>query len=261
MARRPRFDLPGFPQHVVQRGNDRKPCFFADIDRHRYLDDLRHLALELDCPVHAYVLMTNHVHLLLTPRQPRALPRLMQALGRRYVRYVNDRYLRTGTLWEGRYKACLLDDDAHLLNCYRYIELNPVRAGMVADPADYPWSSHGANALGKPDPLVQPHTRYLALAGEPPQRRQTYRSLVLAGLEPAELERIRRAVQGQQALGDHRFRYEIEYQLSRRVGPAPIGRPRKSQVSAKPATAPEPEPQGQCRRNRQTAGGQSPSGA
>src|SRR5690606_9640679 len=109
MARRPRSDPPGPPQRAVQRGSDRKRCFFADIDRHRYLDDLRPLALELDCPVHAYVLMTNHVHLLLTPRQPRALPRLMQALGRRYVRYVNDRYLRTGTLWEGRYKACLVD--------------------------------------------------------------------------------------------------------------------------------------------------------
>ncbi|WP_372016631.1 transposase [Pseudoxanthomonas sp. 10H] len=136
MPRPPRLDPPGIARHVVQRGNDRQPCFFADIDRQRYLQDLRKLALAHACQVHAYVLMTNHVHLLVTPAHAGALAVLMQALGRRYVRYVNDHYRRTGTLWEGRYKACLVDGDDHLLRCYRYIELNPVRAGMVADPVD-----------------------------------------------------------------------------------------------------------------------------
>lgn len=230
MPRQPRLDLPGIAQHVVQRGNDRQPCFFADIDRQRYLQDLRELALALGCHVHAYVLMTNHVHLLLTPQQPAALARLMQSLGRRYVRYVryvNDRYHRTGTLWEGRYKACLVDGDDHLLRCYRYIELNPVRAGMVADPADYPWSSHAANARGAPDPLVQPHPRYRALGTDDPARRAAYRALVIAGLDPDEIGQIRATLQRQHVLGNDRFRQAIERQLGRRAGPARIGRPPK----------------------------------
>jgi REP element-mobilizing transposase RayT len=140
MPRRPSLDLPGIPQHVVQRGNDRQPCFFADVDRQRYLQDLKEIALREGCAVHAYVLMTNHVHLLMTPTGSGQIARLMQALGRRYVRYVNDRYHRTGTLWEGRYKSSLVDRDTYLLHCYRYIELNPVRAAMCTDPADYLWS-------------------------------------------------------------------------------------------------------------------------
>lgn len=117
MARRPRVDLPGIPQHVVQRGNDRQPCFFADADRHCYLQNLREIALREHCEVHAYVLMTNHVHLLMTPEASGQVARLMQALGRRYVRYINDRYRRTGTLWEGRYKSSLVDRDTSLLRC------------------------------------------------------------------------------------------------------------------------------------------------
>jgi putative transposase len=135
------------PQHLVQRGNDRQPCFFADIDRMRYLQDLRELSLKLPIAVHAYVLMTNHVHLLLTSQCAGAIATLMQSLGRRYVRYVNDQYRRTGTLWEGRYKSCLVQDETYLLRCYRYIELNPVRAGMVADPADYRLRNRGQSAV------------------------------------------------------------------------------------------------------------------
>ncbi len=132
MPRQPRIDLPGVPQHLVQRGNDRRPCFFAPIDRTRYLDELRDAACRYGCAVHAYVLMTNHVHLLLTPARTGCVSTMMQSLGRRYVRYINDRYRRTGTLWEGRFKACPVQSDDHLLRCYRYIELNPVRAGMVS---------------------------------------------------------------------------------------------------------------------------------
>lgn len=143
MARQPGLDLPGIAQHVVQRGNDRQPCFFSPIDYQRYRHDLREIAMAEDCAVHAYVLMTNHVHMLLTPCEPGSVARLMQSLGRRYV---NDRYHRTGTLWEGRYKACPVDGKVYLLRCHRYIELNPVRAAMVADPAGYPWSRRAAAA-------------------------------------------------------------------------------------------------------------------
>lgn len=137
MARLPRFDVPGVAQHVVQRGNDRLPCFAADLDYVRYLQDLRDVARENRCAIHAYVLMTNHVHLLVTPTTAGAVGRMMQALGRRYVSYFNGQYHRTGTLWEGRYKSCLVDSEDYVLRCYRYIELNPLRARMVESPAAY----------------------------------------------------------------------------------------------------------------------------
>ncbi len=145
MPRQPRLDIAHIPQHIVQRGNDRQPCFFSDVDRERYLQELRELALREHCAVHAYVLMTNHVHLLMTPSEAGQIGHLMQSLGRRYVRYVNDRYHRTGTLWEGRYKSSPVDSETYLLHCYRYIELNPVRARMTTDPLHYPWSSHASN--------------------------------------------------------------------------------------------------------------------
>ncbi len=151
----------------------------------------------------------------------------MQALGRRYVRYVNDRYHRTGTLWEGRYKSCLVDSEDYLLRCYRYIELNPVRARMTADPLDYPWSSHRCNARGVSDNLVQPHASYLALGRTPRDRQEVYRDLVLETVDPSDTEAIRLHLQRGYALGSERFRKAIEAQLNRRVGPVKIGRPRK----------------------------------
>jgi putative transposase len=185
--------------------------------------------------LHAYVLMTNHVHLLMTPAAPGQIARVMQSLGRRYVRYVNDRYRRTGTLWEGRYKSCLVDRDTYLLRCYRYIELNPVRAGMTADACNYPWSSHAANALGRPDPLVTPHPTYIALGAYPSERHAAYRALVTQDLTIEDLEVIRLHLQRQHAFGSDRFRAAIENQLQRRAGPAKIGRPRKSDASEKSA--------------------------
>lgn len=232
MPRSPRLDLPHVPQHIVQRGNDRRPCFFQDIDHVRYLDELRDIAQREGCAVHAYVLMTNHVHLLVTPTETGRLGRMMQALGRRYVRYVNDRYHRTGTLWEGRYKACPVDGDTYLLRCYRYIELNPVRPAMVADPTDYRWSSYPANALGQHDPLLTPHPGYLALGADPATRRQAYRALVAEAIAPEELELIRLRLQRQHALGPDRFRAMIEAQLDRRAGPARIGRSPKRREQA-----------------------------
>ena len=227
MPRQPRIDLPGIPQHVVQRGNDRRPCFFQTIDHARYLDELREVSTRAGCVVHAYVLMTNHVHLLVTPSDTAQVGPMMQALGRRYVRYINDRYRRTGTLWEGRYKACPVANDDHLLRCYRYIELNPVRAAMVATPADYRWSSHAANAQGQPDPLLTPHSRYLALGLDEASRLAAYRAWVAAAVSAEELELIRLRLQRQHALGTDRFRAMIEDQLQRRAGPAKIGRPSK----------------------------------
>ena len=236
MPRQPRLDMPGMPQHVVQRGNDRQPCFFTEIDHVRYLDELRDASAMHSCAVHAYVLMTNHVHLLLTAERTGAIARLMQSLGRRYVRYINDRYHRTGTLWEGRYKACLIDTDSYLLRCYRYIERNPVRAGMVATPGDYRWSSFAANAYGRPDPLVRPHQEYLALARDPDERRSAYRALFDQPTDTGEIETIRLTLQRQHALGSAHFRNLIETQLARRAGPAKIGRPRKTSL---PSSLPE----------------------
>lgn len=227
MPRQPRLDLAGVPQHVVQRGNDRQPCFFQDIDRIRYLDELREICFREDCAVHAYVLMTNHVHLLMTPRACGQVARIMQALGRRYVRYINDRYHRTGTLWEGRYKACLVDSETYLLRCYRYIELNPLRACMVASPVEYRWSSYACNAEAEANPLIRPHMSYLKLGAPRAERCAACSALVEQAITPDELDSIRLHLQRQHAYGTERFRTAVEAQLSRRAGPAKIGRPKK----------------------------------
>jgi putative transposase len=175
-------------------------------------------------------MMTNHVHLLVTPGSYGAIGRMMQSLGRRYVRSINDRYHRTGTLWEGRYKACPVEDGDYLMHCHRYIELNPLRAGMVADPADYPWSSHRCNALGALDPLVSQHSSYLSLSRDPNERREHYRAFVMETVSTDELDAIRQHVQRQHAFGSNCFRVANEAQLGRAAGPRKIGRPRKSEA-------------------------------
>jgi putative transposase len=228
MARQPRIDLPGIPQHIVQRGNDRQPCFFADADRIRYLQDLRDIARREYCSVHAYVLMTNHVHLLVTPMAAGGVGRMMQALGRGYVRYVNDRYGRTGTLWEGRYKSCPVMEDAYLLRSQRYIELNPLRARMVEDPAHYRWSSHRGNTAPPDDPLIRPHRAWLALGPDAATRHRAWRALVMETIDAGETEAIRCHLQRQHLYGPGRFRKAIEAQLGRTVGPGKMGRPRKA---------------------------------
>lgn len=230
MARQPRVDLPGIPQHIVQRGNDRQPCFFAEIDRTRYLQDLRDTARREYCSVHAYVLMTNHVHLLVTPMMAGSVGRMMQSLGRGYVRYVNDRYRRTGTLWEGRYKSCPIMDDSYFLRCQRYIELNPLRAGMVDDPARYRWSSHRGNTSSPADPLLTPHRAWLALGNDTPGRHRAWQALAMETVATDELEAIRLYLQRQYLYGPDRFRKAVEAQLGRAVGPVKTGRPGKSSV-------------------------------
>ena len=227
MPRQPRPDLAGVPQHVVQRGNDRQPCFYVADDYRRYLARLRESALRYGCLVHAYVLMTNHVHLLVTPLSVGAVSRMMQWLGRQYVGYINGRYRRTGTLWEGRYKSCLVDSVHYLLTCYRYIELNPVRAAMVTDPADYAWSSYCANAQALPDAVVVPHAEYLSLGADASERCVAYRQLFKEALSEDRLAEFRAYVQQQRALGTPRFQREIEAVIGRCASVRPAHRPRR----------------------------------
>lgn len=233
MPRQPRPDFPGIAQHVVQRGNDRLPCFFAEIDYRRYLINLREAALKHDCAIHAYVLMTNHVHLLVTPRASGQVSRMMQSLGRRYVSYVNTTYHRTGTLWEGRYKACLVDSERYVLACHRYIELNPVRAAMVEAPSAYRWSSHHRNAAGADDPLLTPHAQYLALGHHSQERLAAYRNLFRHVISEERMAEIRAYLQQQRVLGTPRFQAHIESLLGRRSTLQPRGRPKRSAQSGK----------------------------
>jgi putative transposase len=227
MPRKIRFFLPEVPVHVVQRGNNRQPVFFAEEDYCTYLERLEEASAAYGCAVHAYVLMTNHIHLLVTPRDTKLLSVALQALGRRYVPYVNNAYRRTGTLWEGRFKASLVQEEDYLLACYRYIELNPVRARMVARPEAYPWSSYRANALGEPDSLLTPHPIYCALGSTESERRSAYRALAEETLEPESLKEIRGCLQTGTPLGNDRFRHGIEQALGVKVGYAARGRPRK----------------------------------
>jgi putative transposase len=217
MPRRQRLDLADVAQHVIQRGNDRQPCFFREIDYVRYQQDLREAAVDAGVDIHAYVLMTNHVHLLVTGTKMGAVARMMQSLGRRYVRYVNDALGRTGTLWEGRFKSSLVDNERYLLACYRYIELNPLRAGMVSDASSYQWSSLGSNGFGRADGLITPHPTYLRLHSQQDERQARYRAFLMEGISDDELAEIRTYAQRQRALGTDKFREAIEQQLGRTV--------------------------------------------
>jgi putative transposase len=225
MPRQPRIDLPGIAQHVSQRGNDRQPCFFDEADYLCYLQELREASHRFGCAVHAYVLMTNHVHLLMTPSGEGQVGRAMQALGRRYVRDFNDRHRRTGTLWEGRYKACPVVDDPYLLQCHCYIERNPVRARMVVDPADYRWSRHHHLAMGAPDPVVSLHPAIAALAPDPQERLRRYRALIMAAVSQEETDSVRKHLQRQHVYGPEHARVALEARLGRSLGPGKIGRP------------------------------------
>lgn len=227
MPRLPRFFVPGYPLHVIQRGNNREDLFGDEADYHAYLGWLQDAAHRHGCAIHAYVLMTNHVHVLLTPEHSTSLPKTFQSLGRRYVQYVNAVYGRTGTLWEGRYRATLIDSEAYLLTCCRYIELNPVRAEMVTHPRDYPWSSYHFHALGKADPLLTPHGRYQRLGTTAAAREQSYRELFRHHLRGETLDEIREATNKAWVLGDNRFKARLAKKTERRVSPLPRGRPRQ----------------------------------
>jgi putative transposase len=213
---------------VIQRGNNRDEIFCAQADYRFYLDKLRAAAAKHECDIHAYVLMTNHVHLLLTPHSEHGIGKTMQMLGRYYVQYYNYCYRRTGTLWEGRYRATLIDSEAYLLTCMRYIELNPVRAGMVAHPSEYPWSSYRYHALGEPDRLLTAHREYHRLGASSEARQAAYRQLFRGRIAEKTLAEIREATNKAWVLGNDRFRQRVERQLGRRTSPRARGGDRKS---------------------------------
>jgi putative transposase len=227
MARPPRLELPDVPLHVVQRGNNRAACFFTETDRRFYLKCLSSAALARGCAIHAYVLMTNHVHLLVTPCEAGAVGAMMQDIGRRYVRVINTIHRRTGSLWEGRFKASLVDSESYLFNCHRYIELNPVRAGIVGHPAAYPWSSHGHYGGAHANGLITEHPEYQRLGRTENERRASFRALCAEPLQPHVIDRIRTAINTDSAVGSEKFMDYAEAQLGRSVRPPTRGRPPK----------------------------------
>lgn len=228
MARFPRHFLPGTPVHLIQRGNNRQGCFYTNRDYIVYADKLRESSLVYGVAIHSFVLMTNHIHLLCTPSTSTGISQLMQALGRYYVRYVNSTYRRTGTLWEGRFKASMVDSATYLLTVSRYIELNPVRARMVSHPAEYSWSSYRFNALGKTLKLITPHEVYLSLGANPAERQRHYQALFRQQIPEYTQQEIRTAALKAWVLGDGKFKRQIEKQLGFNIPPFPKGGDRKS---------------------------------
>lgn len=234
MARLPRLTVPGYPHHVIQRGNNRQPIFSSAADREFFLDLLDENARKVGVAIHAYVLMDNHFHLLATPQTDTALPQMMQAVGRRYVRYFNDLQQRTGTLWEGRYKSTLVQAERYLLACMVYIDLNPVRAGMVTQARDYPWSSH-AHYIGlRKDRLVTPHPLYWILGNTPFAREAAYGDLVQAGVSAHQQEALTQSTLHGWALGEPAFVGALQKTTARRLSKKSAGRP----VAPKPETTP-----------------------
>jgi len=225
MPRRPRVSLPGIAHHIIQRGNNRCACFYGEEDYRLYLEWLSEYAEEAGCQLHAYMLMTNHVHLLITPDTAQSAGHLMKRLGQRYVQYINRTYRRTGTLWEGRFRSCLVKEENYVLGCYRYIELNPVRAMMVDHPAEYPWSSYRTNAQGEVSDFIKPHSVYQSLGLTADDRVSAYRQLFCDRLDSRLVNEIRQATKGNYALGSEGFKKEVEAALGRRASPGLPGRP------------------------------------
>jgi putative transposase len=225
MARLPRYFVPGVPLHLIQRGNNRQVIFADDEDFAFFRDCLLDASRREGLAIHAYVFMTNHVHLLATPANETSAGRTLQSVGRRFVQYFNHRYGRTGTLWDGRYKSTVIDAESYMLTCSRYIELNPVCAGMVAHPRDYRWSSYRAHSEGEDDDLVSDHPLYLGLGSDAEARRAAYRQLFQTALGETQISEIRDATNKGWALGNDRFREQIEALSSRRASPRKPGRP------------------------------------
>jgi len=227
LPRQPRYNICGLPQHVIARGNDRQVIFFGPDDYAYYLKQLAAVAHRNGCLIHCYVLMTNHVHFLVTPQLKGGLSKMMQGIGGRYVRYINKRYDRTGTLFEGRYKASLVNSDEYLLRCYQYIELNPVRAKMVTQPRYYRNSSFRHHAFGHYDPVVTQHELYRKLGSTCEQRCSRYRAMLLAPQPEPELDTIRMVTNSCLPLGNDNFKDRIESIVARSVRHKKTGRPRK----------------------------------
>lgn len=225
MPRKSRIDLPSYPQHVIQRGNNKQTCFHQTADFKAYAYWLRQYSVQFDVSVHAWVFMSNHVHILCTPNKSNAISAMMQSLGRQYVRYFNDKYKRTGTLWEGRYKACIVESDAYLIQLYKYIELNPVRAKMVKEAEDYVWSSFQINALGKDSSLCVPHESYTRLGHSKTQRLLEYSRLFKQDIPLKQLQQIRESTQSGLVYGSEKFITKLENVAGQALTKKKAGRP------------------------------------
>ena len=225
MARLPRLTVTGYPQHVILRGNNRQDIFRNTADYQRMLDLIEQHSRELGVEIHAYVLMTNHLHLLLTPQKDQALPKMMQAVGRSYVQTFNKVHGRTGTLWEGRYRSTLIQTERYLLACMAYIDLNPVRAHMVAQPDDYIWSSYSHYVGRRNDRLITPHALYWGLGNTPFAREAAYAEMVHAGIQADQQRALTDATLSGWALGDAQFIAGLKLQTPRRLSKDKAGRP------------------------------------
>ena len=228
MARLPRLTVGGYPHHIIQRGNNRQAIFASTEDYRTLLDMLDEHARKSQVALHAYVLMSNHFHLLATPETAEGIPQMMQSVGRRYVRYFNQRQARTGTLWEGRYRSTLIQAERHLLACMVYIDLNPVRAGIAETAADYPWSSHGHYVGRRSDKLVTPHPLWWQLGNTPFAREAAYLELVQSGLAPAQERALTDSALRGWALGEPEYVADLQRRTERRVTKARAGRPYSS---------------------------------
>lgn len=236
MARRARLAIAGIPWHIIHRGSNRGACFFTRSDYSRYLEILGEQAEKFGCLLHAFVLMTNHVHLLITPARADSAAWMMKNVAQRHTQFINHRDGRSGPLWEGRFKSCLAQDEAYVLTCYRYIELNPVRAGMVTSPEAYRWSSFSANGYGKLNSLITPHPDYLALGTHTDERAARYRKLIASSIADPQLQTIRRATNGNYALGTEEFLASLAQQTKRQV--TPIRQPKSAtRIGDRPLTA------------------------
>ena len=227
MPRRARISVAGLAHHIIQRGNNRSVCFYDDQDYRFYLKWLKEYSELCQCQIHAYALMTNHVHLLVTPQTTDGVGLLMRRLGQRFVQYINRTYQRSGTLWEGRFKSSIAGEAAYVLGCYRHIESNPVRANIISHPVEYHWSSYRTNAQGETNDFVVPHKFYLQLGEDRSLRQMNYRKLFRCHLEPGLVDEILQATHGNYALGTARFRCQLEAGLGRRVSRGRSGRPKK----------------------------------
>jgi len=228
MPRYARYCPPGIPQHIIQRGNNHQSCFLAKVDFATYINCLKEASRKRLVQIHAWVLMTNHVHLLATPQSFEGISEMMQDIGRKYVRYFNTANERSGTLWEGRFKSSLVDSENHLLNCYRYIELNPVRASMVNDPDEYTWSSYQCNGLGHQSDLIGFHPLYLALGATEQERLLVYRELCDQPLAEDIIADIRKSINQGLVLGSKSFKDKVESVLRARARSGKCGRPARN---------------------------------
>ena len=229
MARLPRIVIPNQPLHIIHRGNNRQDIFKSEDDIVRVKEDISNSLSKSDCSLHAYVIMTNHLHLLITPKSKEQLAVFMQSMANRYVLYFNAIHQRTGTIWEGRFKSCLVDSEHYLFTLYKYIEMNPVKANMVKDIADYKWSSYGHNASGQTDRLITEHLLYKELGKNTEQRCENYKKMFMQFNTIKQDSQITEATMRGEVLGSDSFHSKINRLISRVTKLSAHGGDRKSE--------------------------------